>query len=219
MKITFVNKNCLIPDIKEFTSLEDSLDKLYDTTFNQSAQYNENVYIVHCSKIYFRFNEKFYSLNTQTNNISIYNYNTNNNVHSLNIIKNFTNNNKLSELTELAETTELTKSEMKLVINNKTVKNVNINDTNENSKSNIKPVEKLFLLETINDAISATSSGSPSLASGIFAVMYANCSGAVFLFIVVLITAGASPFIKIPEVAYSLATPFTSPITPAFVDE
>ena len=57
MKITFVNKNYLIPDIKEFTSLEDSLDKLCDATFNQSVQYNENVYIVHCSKIYFRFNE------------------------------------------------------------------------------------------------------------------------------------------------------------------
>ena len=142
MKITFVNKNYLIPDIKEFSALEDSLDKLYETTFNQSAEYNENVYVVHNSKIYFHFNEKFYLLYTKTNNIAIHNYNSTNNINGLNIIKNFTNNNKSTDLTELTDSTDSTdSSEMKLVINSKTTKNININDTKEITKSNVKTVE------------------------------------------------------------------------------
>jgi hypothetical protein len=131
MKITFVNKNYLIPNIIEFSTLEDSLDKLSDITYNQSTQYNENVYVVYSSKIYFCFNKKFYSLDTKTNNISIHDYNTIN-IGSLNIIKNFTNNNKLSESIELAE------SGMTLVINNKPMKNINIDDTKLNTKENIK---------------------------------------------------------------------------------
>ena len=148
MKITFVNKNYLIPDVIEFSRLEDSLDKLNDITYNQSIEYNENVYVVHYSKIYFWFDKKFYFLDTKTNNISVYDYNTNN-INSLNIIKNFTNN-KLSESTDLVESIE---SEMKLVINNKPMKNINIDNTKENIKENInitdttKQIKKELTLE------------------------------------------------------------------------
>ena len=91
MRITYINKNFLIPEIIEYQNLADAIDKLYETTHNQNSNYNENIYVVHSSLIYFVTNNTCYSLNTKTNNIDKYDTNTKN-IDCLNLINNFRNN-------------------------------------------------------------------------------------------------------------------------------
>jgi hypothetical protein len=62
MSLTFVNKNLLIPQIKEYSDFNPCIQQLMNTTFNMDKLYCSNVYIVSSECVYFSDGNNIYSV-------------------------------------------------------------------------------------------------------------------------------------------------------------
>lgn len=145
MSNTFVNKNYLIPVIKECDTLENALFLLTDITYNMNNDYCSNVYVVNTNSIYFTKKNVIYYIDDK-NIIHKPNYNFCNMslLTHINKYDDFTNNNMCVEFCN-------SKLEHIVITNN----TENINQQKKEQTEDEKNLFKLYneIMETYNEEL------------------------------------------------------------------